>query len=335
MKLWRNPEWKRQTALLAGAGLLLGAAGFFISGAAALYVLFAMLVLNILFYLLTVRRYDEIETMAFEIDRILHGEERLELSNCREGDLAILRDEIYKMTVRLREQAERLQGEKSYLADSLADISHQIRTPLTSLNLAVSRMQQANFTKEGRRELLVEMKRLLSQVEWLVESLLKMSKLDAGSVEFSRERILMKGFLQQAIRTLEIPMELKNQNIVLKIEENCEFDGDYEWTMEAVMNVLKNCMDYTPDGGSILVEAKENPLFTQLVIQDSGEGISEEDLPHVFERFYRGGQAGKNSVGIGLALSRSILTRENAAIKAENAHEGGSRFTIRFYRGTI
>lgn len=335
MDLWRNPEWKKQAAGLLGTGLLLSAAGLLVSTKTALFVFAATLVLNAAYFLLTRQRYRNIRQMALEIDRILHGEEQLELSSYREGDLSILRDEIYKMTVRLRDQAEHLKSEKIYLADALADISHQIRTPLTSLNLTVSRLQQSDLDGRARRELLREMKRLLGQVEWLVESLLKMSKLDADSVPFSNEWIEMNGFLRQALQTLEIPMELKNQSVILDIPEGCGYTGDYAWSMEAIMNVLKNCMEYTPENGNIYITAKENPLYTELVIRDSGSGISESDLEHLFERFYRGRQAGKNSFGIGLALTRSILNKENAVIRAENAPEGGSRFIIRFYHGTI
>lgn len=335
MDLWRNPEWKKQAAGLLGVGFLLSVTGLFVSTETALFVFTATLILNAAYLVLTRQRYRDIRQMALEIDRILHGEEQLELSAYREGDLSILRDEIYKMTVRLRDQAEHLKSEKVYLADSLADISHQIRTPLTSLNLTVSRLQQGDLDERTRRELLREMKRLLGRVEWLVESLLKMSKLDADSVPFSMEWIEMERFLRQALQTLEIPMELKNQNVLLDVPEGCGFTGDYAWSTEAVMNVLKNCMEYTPENGNIYINAKANPLYTELAIRDSGPGISESDLGHLFERFYRGRQSGKNSFGIGLALTRSILNKESATIKAENVPEGGSRFIIRFYHGTI
>lgn len=335
MSLRRNPEWKKEMAGLFAIGLAASMSALLVSKETALYVLAVSVLMNLVYFILNRKRYESMRKMALEIDRILHGEEQLELDSYREGDLSILRDEIYKMTVRLREQAEHLRGEKVYLADALADISHQIRTPLTSLNLLVSRLQQPDMDERKRRELLMEMKRLLGQVEWLVESLLKMSKLDADSVPFSEEYISMKGFVREAVRTLEIPMELKNLRLNLEIPEDCGFTGDYAWTMEAVMNVLKNCMEYTPEGGKIYVSAKENPLFTELVIRDSGPGIAHEDMVHLFERFYRGKQAGKNSFGIGLALTRAILSKENAVIRAENAPEGGSRFIIRFCHGTV
>lgn len=335
MNLWRNPEWKRETGSLLAGGAALSAAGLAVSMKTAVFTLITVLILNGIYFYMAWRRYRSMRQMALEIDQILHGEEALELGSYREGELSVLRDEIYKMTVRLREQAEHLRGEKVYLAEALADISHQIRTPLTSLNLMVSRLQQPGLEESRRRELLREMKRLLGQVEWLVESLLKMSKLDADSITFSEKRIGLEELVRQAVKSLEIPMELKNQQVIVEIEEGCGFTGDFAWSLEAVTNVLKNCMEYTPENGSIHIIGKVNPLYTELAIRDGGKGISEDDLPYLFERFYRGKQAGKNSFGIGLALTRSILNRENAVIKAENAPEGGGRFVMRFYYGTV
>lgn len=333
MNLWRNPEWRKEAAGLAGLGILLSLSALLVKPSAVILVLAVTAVMNLSYFFLTWKRYGDIRTMSLEIDKILHGEDCLELGRYREGDLAILRDEIYKMTIRLREQADRLREDKRYLADTLADISHQIRTPLTALNLTASRLQQPGLEETKKGELLMETKRLLTQVEWLVESLLKMSKLDAGSISFAREQIQMKPFLDQALQTLAIPMELKNQRVALTVAEECGFEGDKLWTMEAVMNVLKNCVEYTPVNGTITITAQENPLYTELAIQDSGAGISKDDMPHLFERFYRGRQSDKNSFGIGLALSRSILKKEDAVIKAENLPQGGSRFVIRFYLG--
>ena len=257
------------------------------------------------------------------------------MESCREGDLEVLRDEIYKMTVRLREQSSKLQGEKQYLADSLADISHQIRTPLTSLNLTVTMLQQPHMERGRQRELLMEMKRLLGRVEWLVESLLKLSKLDAGSISFCIEKIDLEEFLRQAAEPLAIPLEIRGQNLKISVDPESSLAADRAWTMEAVTNVLKNCMEYNPAGETLLVRGMENPLYTEIVVEDRGPGISQEDLPHLFERFYRGKQSGKNSFGIGLALSRAILARENGTIQAENRSGGGSRFVIRVYKGTV
>ncbi|MBY0758686.1 two-component sensor histidine kinase [Drancourtella sp. An210] len=278
------------------------------------------------------RRYKDIESLTQQIDRILHGEEHLELGEFREGDLEILKDEIYKMTVRLREQNEKAKQEKVFLADALADISHQIRTPLTSLNIMLERMKQADMSEIQRKKSCRDMERMLGRMEWLITALLKMSKLDAGTVRLEKKRILAKDFVKEAVRPLEIPMELKGQTLLLKGEGDVTFQGDEAWTMEALGNVLKNCMEHTPSGGMIQIEWRENPLFTEIAVSDSGDGIAKEDLPHIFERFYRGRQSDNVNFGIGLALARSILSGEDAVITAENRKEGGARFRIRFYK---
>lgn len=333
--LWRNREIRLQAALWLASGAVFSAMGFLLDVRAGILMLGASAFFILLFFGVTFWRYREIRRLGQELDEILHGRERLDPGVCREGDVAILRDEIYKMTVRLREQKEKLLGEKRYLADSLADISHQLRTPLTSLNLTVSMLQQTRRYEGREQELLREMKRLLGRVEWLVESLLKLSKLDAGSIPFCMERVDLGEFLRQAAEPLAIALELRGQQISLEAQEGSGFVGDRAWTMEAVTNVLKNCMEYNPSGETLRVRGLENPLYTEILIEDKGPGISPEDLPHLFERFYRGKSAGRDSFGIGLALSRAILARENGAITAENRTEGGSRFTIRIYKGTI
>ncbi len=334
-KIWRNGEVKYQMFLyLVIAGMFAGL-GFWVDTRTGVLLLIACLVFGVFFWTISCRRYREIQKLSEGLDRILHGEEKLELESCREGDLEILRDEIYKMTVRLREQSSKLQGEKQYLADSLADISHQIRTPLTSLNLTVTMLQQPHMERGRQRELLMEMKRLLGRVEWLVESLLKLSKLDAGSISFCIEKMDLEEFLRQAADPLAIPLEIRGQNLKISVDPESSLAADRAWTMEAVTNVLKNCMEYNPVGETLLVRGMENPLYTEIVVEDRGPGISQEDLPHLFERFYRGKQSGKNSFGIGLALSRAILARENGTIQAENRSGGGSRFVIRLYKGTV
>lgn len=281
------------------------------------------------------RRYREMRRLSGQVDEILHGDQTMELSHFQEGDLEILRDEIHKMTVRLREQTELLEKEKLTLADALADISHQIRTPLTTLNIIIERMKHPATDDRQRRMLLREAGQMLSKIEWLVNALLKMSKLDAGSVAFHMQDIRMEPFLKEALQPFEIPMEVHGMHCVIQGAENITFTGDYSWTLEAVGNVLKNGMEYTPDGGRLTIVCEENPLYVQLEITDSGSGIPQEDIPHLFERFYRGKNAGNGSFGIGLALSRMILSKENAVIRARNVPGGGGQFQIRFYKTVL
>ncbi|MBQ9938580.1 MAG: HAMP domain-containing histidine kinase [Oscillospiraceae bacterium] len=333
MKFLRNPEIRTGLILHAAATLLVTFAAWLYdsslwTAAFAIGVLFTLLHLTITFI-----RYRKISALSADIDKILHSNARISLEKYSEGELAVLQSEISKMTVRLREQQQQLVDDKVLLADSLADISHQIRTPLTSINLLASMLSEPNISEEQRIRLSQEMFALLSRIEWLITALLKISKLDAGTVEFKKENTTLKELLDRSVEPLLIPIELKEQRLTLSAEGN--FAGDLSWTCEALGNIIKNCMEHTPDGGSIDITAAENALFSEIVISDSGCGIAKEDLPHVFERFYKGKNSVDKSFGIGLALARTIISAQNGSIKAENLPSKGARFTIRFFKGTF
>lgn len=287
-------------------------------------------------YVYKMRKYKKsLRRLSGEMDRILHGSGELVLGNYEEGEISILRDEIYKMTVRLREQSETLTEDKEALADSFADISHQIRTPLTTLNLMTARMMQEGDDPEQRKRILREMNRMLERIEWLITALLKISKLDAGAICLEPADISMEGFLKKVMEPFEIQMDLRDQRCRIEGAEGMTFTADEAWTLEAVRNVVKNSLEYTPDGKALEISCVNNPLYTEISVCDSGPGIDPEDLPHLFDRFYKGKNAGSSSFGIGLALAQSIMSRQNGVIRAENRKEGGSRFRIRFYKQTI
>lgn len=281
----------------------------------------------------TCRRYRRISQLAADIDQILHGEGQVSLDKYTEGELSILQNEVCKMTVRLREQQLSLKEDKVYLADSLADISHQIRTPLTSINLLVSLLAEQDITLQRRQQLSHELYELLSRIEWLITALLKMSRLDAGTAKFKSESIPLAELLRRGTAPLLVSMDLRDLRLEVSAEGN--FIGDVSWTCEAITNIVKNCMEHTPEGGSIEISASENVLYSEIIISDNGRGIEAEDLPHIFERFYKGRDSGEKSFGIGLALARRIITAQNGTVKAENKMSGGAKFTIRFYRGTV
>lgn len=283
----------------------------------------------------TYLRYNQLAELSLEIDRILHDSTRFDLSRFAEGELSILSSEVYKMTVRLREQADALQKDKTYLADSLADISHQLRTPLTSINLIVNFLSEEELSDERRQQLTKELYRLLSRIDWLITTLLKISKLDAGSVQMASEPVLVQELVQKAADLIAIPMELRNQKLLVRGDEGASYLGDMTWSVEAVGNILKNCMEHTPEGGTITVAIRDNTLFTEIIIRDNGNGFAKEDIPHLFERFYKGKNAGENSFGIGLALSRIIVQAQDGTIRAANGRNGGAEFILRFYKTTI
>lgn len=280
-------------------------------------------------------RYLHMRQLSDQLDEILHGKDTQKLEYFQEGELGVLRDQIQKMVVRLREQAKLLEREKAFLADALADISHQIRTPLTALNLILERLKGRGIQGEQKQALAREAQQMLEKMEWLVTALLKMSKLDAGAITLNMQRIELEPFLKEAMAPFEIPMEVRGKAYQIRGSAGTAFLGDYSWTMEAVGNVLKNGMEHTPEGGMLLIDCQENPLYTEIKVTDSGDGIPKEDLPHLFERFYRGKNAGENSFGIGLALAQMILSRENGVIWAQNGEEGGGEFVMRFYKTVL
>ena len=336
MWIFRNRGFTMQIIIsVAGTAAALGAAGIIWGRNAAYAAFLCSLFWCILHLFKESRRYQGMRLLAGQIDELLHGSDVPEFKHFHEGDLEILRDEICKMTIRLKEQTALLKKEKSSLADALADISHQIRTPLTALHILLERLRSPESDMDTRRRLLREAETLLARIEWLVTALLKMSKLKAGSIALQKETVSMKKLLADAVSPFELAMEIHCKTCTIRGAEGISFTGDYAWTLEAVQNVIKNGLEYTPDGGALAICCEENPLYTQLQITDSGPGIPKDDLPHLFERFYRGKNAGNDSFGIGLALAQMILSRENAVIQAQNAPEGGGQFRVRFYKTMI
>lgn len=333
MKLLRNLEVKN-ILLLHGVTALAATLLSFLWEVRFGFLMLAVCILYTVLYIsATIKRYRRISNLAADINQILHGDCHISIEKYAEGELGILQSEIYKMTVRLREQQQHMCEEKIFLADSLADISHQIRTPLTSINLLVSLLSKPDIPDAQRQKLSHELYELLSRIDWLIDALLKISKLDAGTITFQTQQSSLLELLQKSAAPVLVPMELRNQT--LKISGEGTFTGDLLWTCEAVTNILKNCMEHTPDGGTITINASENALYTEIIISDDGNGIDRQDLPHIFERFYKGKDSGDQSFGIGLALARTIIAAQNGTIKAENRLHKGARFRIRFFKGTV
>ncbi len=336
MDFLKNPLVRKNTLLHLIIGAVAAVIGFIIGGpACGILVICLSLAYTAIYILSDRKRYKIIADLCGDIDRILHRQETFDLNEYAEGELAILSSEIYKMTVRMREQAELLKKDKQFLADSMADLSHQIRTPLTSVNLIVALLQKPDLTDERRHELTQDMMKLLGHIERLVNVVLKLSKLDAGTVEFQCERVSVAELVNKAAEPLAIPMELRNQQLRINIDDSVYFSGDLAWTAEAIENILKNCMEHTPEGGTIGIDVSETALFTEIIISDSGSGIDKDDLPHLFERFYRGKNSSSQNYGIGLALARMIISEQNGTVKAGNIKGGGAKFTVRFYKSIV
>jgi len=335
MSFFRNPEIKKSIILYILLILILTIAGFLIEYYIGLTVLTISTLFTFLHFCITFKRYKKLAELGSDIDKILHGDDSIDLTEYSEGELSFLQSEISKLTVQLRNQAWSLKQDKQYLADSIADISHQLRTPLTSINILLSLMSNSDLSEERRLELIKEMDMLLSRIDWLITALLKISKLDTGTVKLKNEMVYVDELVKKAIAPIAIPIELREQELDIQIQAGASFKGDLAWSAEAVENILKNCMEHTQKGGKLSISAQENTLFTEIIISDNGPGIDPEDLPHLFERFYKGKNSNNNNIGIGLALARMIITNQNGTIKVENRKEGGAKFTIRFYKDIV
>ncbi|MBQ7386336.1 MAG: HAMP domain-containing histidine kinase [Ruminococcus sp.] len=333
MKLLKNREVLITLILQLVIGVIASIVGFMFNEAAGILAVLLSFLFIIIGYITSYHRYKKISSLSEDINKLLHGDNSISFDDYTEGELSILKSEIQKMTVRLREQQQRLLDDKVYLADSIADISHQIRTPLTSINLLVQLLSKPDLSEDKKRQHILELRRMLSRIDSLITALLKISKLDAKTVQFKPQNLSLEELVNKSCEPLLVPFELRGQELAISAEG--EFFGDLAWTCEAVGNIVKNCMEHTPEGGKVEVIAVENPIYSEIVITDNGTGIDTDDLPHIFERFYKGKNSGDNSFGVGLALARMIITGQGGTIKAENRKDKGAKFTIRFYKGTV
>lgn len=332
LEIFRNPELRKHLFIQTLFSLLITLAAFYRDQSAGFMVLFASLFFLLTNFLFTCRRYKMIAKLTEEIDEVLHKDVFRPISMYAEGELSILSTQIHKMNSKLEEQKSALLRDKVYLSESLADISHQIRTPLTALNLTCDLLLEENLEPVRRKSLVKEQMKLLDQIDWLISALLKLAKLDAHTAKMAKEKVLVKDLLRRATEPLGIAMEIRDQSLSVHDTGGESYIGDIYWSAEALLNILKNSMEHTDPGGTISIFVSENVLYTEIIIKDDGHGIDAEDLPHLFERFYKGKSSSQTSVGIGLALARMIITQQGGTIKAENNQAQGAKFTIRFYR---
>lgn len=333
MDFLRNKEVRLQICICAAITLVCFGIGFFFYRESIWLLLLTGCAISSVAMAFAYWRYEKISSINQDIDRLLHGEENIRFNEYAEGELAVLQNELSKMTLRLLNQAEQLRKDKTYLADSLADISHQLKTPLTALEITNAALSQENIDKEQQAMLLQEQMKLLSRMEWLIAVLLKLSRLDAGTIKFEGRSFSLKQLVNQAVSPLEITLDLKNITLDISKIPDIQMCGDMKWLTEAFSNIIKNCIESAPQGGQVSIVAEENAMYTKICIGDDGAGIPKEDLPHLFERFYRGKNSNKNGVGIGLSLAKAIIDQQNGTITVENRIPHGAIFTICFYKG--
>lgn len=299
----------------------------------ALLCLTLGIILIIIFTVVTKRRYKNLNDLNDYLSLVCKGIYDMNIDDNTEGELSILKNNLYKVITLLQSQNEYLKNEKLYLADSIADISHQLKTPLTSM-MVMCELLENEENPDKRQEFVSVINNQLSKMKWLITNILKISKLDADATEFKRDEVSISKVLDDSLKPFALTAELKN--IVIQNGANdFVFNGDESWTVEAVSNIVKNCLEHTNDGGKITISSDSTNLYNKLTISDNGCGIAEEDLPHIFERFYHGKNSSKDSVGIGLALAKTVFEKENASVIVESEQGRGSVFEIRFYKSVI
>lgn len=319
-------------AALSAAGTALC---FAVAPAAGWICLSLCALLGAIFAAFTRRRYREIRRLSQYLASVYSGGKPLDIRDNREGELSILKNDLYKITCVLTRQAEQLHRDKDYLAEAMQNISHQLKTPLTSLFVMTELLRSPDLPADRREEFWQSTGQSLERIQWLVGTLLKFSRLDAEAVAFAREELSLADLLARAAAPLRPLLEGRRLSLSIDCPPALTWRGDGEWTAEALGNLLKNCAEHTPPGGDIRVRCSENPLHTEIAICDSGEGIDPGDLPHLFERFYKGKNAASDGVGIGLAMAKTILQSQNADVSARNRPEGGAEFSVKLYKQIV
>lgn len=268
--------------------------------------------------------------IAKRIERINLGDYSLQIDRNSEDELSLLDNQIYRTAVKFREQAENSNKDKENLQKSLSDISHQLKTPLTSIIVMVENiLDDDDMPLEIRREFLNDIKHNTNTISFLVQSLLKLSKLDAEAVKFRYEQVEVKSIVDECIKNTAVMAEI----LGVRLETDCNdiiLNCDKKWLCEAVTNIIKNCIEHSHNG-NIKITAEQNKLYTKISIKDNGSGITKEDLPHIFERFYKGKNSSDDSVGIGLSLAKTIIEKQGGYISVSSELNKGSEFVIKFF----
>lgn len=279
------------------------------------------------------QRNRKIQELVDYIRKIEHGIYWIEIEENEEGELSRLQNELYKITVMLRESSELAGQQKKALADSVSDISHQLKTPLTSCLVLLDNLAESeNMTEETRRRFLSEITGQLTSVSWLVQVLLKLSRLDAGVVELKEEEVSVSALIRSAVEKVGLLAEWKQIDIQVMGEEEPCIKGDRHWLEEALVNLIKNAIEHSPEDSEIRIQVEDNQVYTCIHVRDFGSGISYEDQKHIFERFYRSADAGEDSVGIGLALAQEIMKRQNGYLTVESEPGQGTVFYMKFLK---
>lgn len=289
--------------------------------------LLVIIVISTIYIIHNIYVFKKIKGLSIYTTKILNDDYSMDIRSYDDGDISNLKNDLYKMTIKLKETRDIELKEKKYLETTLEDISHQLRTPLTSMNVGLE-VLSGNVDAITKKEFIQMEKKNLDRIEWLVTSLLKMSRLDSGTVLLVDKKEDLSKIIDNALEPIKIPIELKGISLINEVDKNLKIKVDENWVREAFINVLKNAYEHT--NSLIKIVSSDNPIYTEVKIIDDGAGISNTDLPHIFERFYKG-STNKESIGIGLNMAKKIIEKENGNISVQTSNNG-TTFIIKFYK---
>ena len=291
--------------------------------------------LCILYFRYNYKRKNDIKDIIKCIEQINRRNYELEIDTISEDELSILKNEIYKTAVMLKEAALNSNKDKLNLKKSLEDISHQLKTPLTSILVLLDNLiDEPDMDSSIRNDFIIDIKRNVININFLVQALLKLSKFDANTVHFIKKENDLEMIVKEAVKNVSTLCDLRNINIKLNILENAKVMCDAKWQIEAITNIIKNAIEHSKDNSSIIINIDNNRVYSKIEVIDFGDGISKRDIKHIFERFYKGENATSNSIGIGLALAKTIIEEDKGTIAVES-NESNTKFTIKYFKLTF
>ena len=292
----------------------------------------SIVILLIVFIRYNHKKENDIKEIIKCIEQINKKNYELQIDSMSEDELSILKNEIYKTTIMLKESAENSNKDKINLKKSLEDISHQLKTPLTSILVMLDNIiEDPDMDINVRNDFVRDIKRNVVNINFLVQALLKLSKFDANTVHFIKKEYNLKSIVNESIKNVSTLCDLRNINIELNIKNDSKIICDSKWQIEAITNILKNAIDHSKDNSSVTINLDNNSVYSLIEIVDKGEGISKKDISHIFERFYKGENATSDSIGIGLALAKTIIEEDNGNISVES-NKNGTKFTIKYFK---
>ena len=296
------------------------------------FLTITVVILLIIYIRYNYKKEKDIKDIIKCIEQINKKNYEIQIDSISEDELSILKNEIYKTTIMLKEAAENSSKDKLNLKKSLEDISHQLKTPLTSILVMLDNIiEDSNMEEKIRNDFIVDIKRNVLNINFLVQSLLKLSKFDANTVHFVKQENDLKTIVEESIKNVSTLCDLRNINIKLNIKENSKIICDDKWQIEALTNIIKNAIEHSKNNSNIIINIKNNNVYSMIEVIDFGEGIAKKDIKHIFERFYRCKNTKTDSIGIGLALAKTIIEEDKGTISVES-NKLETKFIVKYYK---